>query len=126
MVAVEIWGCWLTEQNSTVILAVMRGLSAFAAALFCAVTAWLFPGIAKYEVTWKQALQNALVWITQKPLHTLGLLGLLALMLFAGLLAWLLVLPAVAAGSYLQAKLLNHAMGFKTEKPCHEEEIYYD
>lgn len=126
VVAVEIWGCWLTEQNSTLVLAAMRGLSAFAAALFCAVTAWLFPGIAKYEVTWKQALQNALVWTTRKPLHTLGLLVLLGLMLFAGLLAWLLILPATAVGTYLQAKLLNHAMGFKTEKPHHEEEIIYD
>lgn len=126
VVAVEIWGCWLTEQNSTVVLAVMRGLSAFSAALFCAVTAWVFPGIAKYEVTWKQALRNALVWTTQKPLHTLGLLGLLILMLFASYLAWLLILPAVAAGTYLQARILNHAMGFSVEKAHHEEEINYD
>lgn len=126
VVAVEIWGCWLTEQNSTTVLAVMRGLSTFSAALYCAVIAWLFPGIAKYEVTWKQALRNSLVWITRKPLHTLGLLGLLALMLFGSYLAWLSIPPAVAVGTYLQARILNHAMGFSVEKAHHEEEINYD
>lgn len=126
VVAVEVWGCWLTKQNSTMILAVMRGFSAFSAGLYCAVVAWLYPGIAMYEVTWKQALRNALVWITKKPLHTLGLLLLLALMLFASYLAWLLIFPAVALGTYLQAKLLNHAMGFTPEKSRQEEEIYYD
>lgn len=126
MVAVTIWGCWLTEQNSTTVLAVMRGLSAFSATLYCAVTAWLYPGIAMYQVTWKQALQNSLVWITKKPLHTLGLLLILAAMLFACYLAWLLIFPAVAAGTFLQAKLLNHAMGFSAAKPAPEEEIYYE
>lgn len=126
VVAVEIWGCWLTGQNSTMVLAAMRGFSAFAAALYCAVMAWLFPGIAMYNVTWKQALRNALVWITQKPLHTLGLLLILALILFASYLAWLLIFPAVAVGAYLQARILNHAMGFAVERAHHEEEIYYD
>ena len=126
VVAVEIWGCWLTEQNSTQVLAVMRGLSVFAATLYSAVVAWLFPGIARYHVTGKQALQNTLVWITKKPLHTLGLLAILALMVFACYLAWLLLIPAVALGSYLQAKILNHAMGFTAAKVHQEEEIYYE
>ena len=126
VVAVEIWGCWLTEQNSTMVLAVMRGLSVFSATLYCAVAAWIFPGIAMYEVTWKQALRNALVWITRKPLHTLGLLLILAAMLFCAYLAWLLIFPAVAVGTWLQAKILNHAMGFSVPKAHHEEEIYYD
>lgn len=126
VVAVEIWGCWLTEQNSTMVLAVMRGLSVFSATAYCAVAAWLFPGIAMYNVTWKQALQNALVWITKKPLHTLGLLLILAAMLFAGYLAWLLIFPAAAAGTYFQAKILNHAMGFTAAKAHHDEEIYYE
>lgn len=82
VVAVEIWGCWLTEQNSSMVLAVMRGLSLFSAALYGAVVSFVFPGIGRYHVTWKQALGNALVWVTKKPLITLGLLMILCAMAF--------------------------------------------
>lgn len=126
VVVVEVWGCWLTEQNSTMLLAMMRGMCLFSAVIYSGFVSYLFPGIGMYEVTWKQALRNSLYMMFKKPGYTLGLITLLGLMIALGFVFLPLLFVVIAVGTYCQAKLLNRAFGFSKGPENHEEEIWYE
>ena len=120
--------CFVLELESTILLSIMRGITLFTTIFYGCLLIYIFPGVARFYVTSKQAVSNALVWTVQNPGHTALLLLLLIGMLLAVYLAWFMAIPVVAAFIYFQAKLLNKVFGFIEEEEVistGEEEIHY-
>ena len=130
VVAADAFICWGFEMEQNIVLSIMQGLTIGCGLLYACVVLYVFAGISKYVVTWKQAIRNALVWTVKKPLHTVGLLVINAAIVFACYMAWIWAFPVVVALLYLQAMVINSAFGFKrmpSVKPNGgEEEIYYE
>lgn len=129
VVAADGYVCWGVEHEATTAVSIMRGLTIGCGLLYICALLYVFPGIARYVVTWKQAICNTLIWTVKKPLHTIAILILNALIALA---AYLLAFWAVFVAAlllYLQALVLRSVFGMKrvreTEARGGEEEIYY-
>lgn len=109
---------------------VIRGLTVFTTALYVSVFIYAFGGLARFHVTWKQAVQNAVIWTVRKGHWTLLLLLIAAAMILCVYLAWFFALPAVALGLFAQGRILNQVFGLQPEKIRDEnpgnEDIHYD
>lgn len=125
VVAVDIVVCFGFEMELTLMLAVMRGLTVFCTGLYVAMCVYTFSGIAVFQVTWKQALTNALFWTVKKLPATIGLLLIVGVMAFSVAVLWFFAFPVIGLGLYLQGKLLNKIFGLKAPVLHHEEEIDY-
>lgn len=125
VVAADIVVCWGFEMEATMVLSVMRGLTAFCTGLYLSMCIYMFAGMAVFCVTRKQAITNALQWTVKKLPATLGLLLLSAAMGLAIYILWFFAFPVVAFGLYWQAKLLRHVFELEEPKVHHEEEIDY-
>ena len=125
VVAVDIAVCFGFEMEPTLMLAVMRGLTVFCTGLYAAMFVYTFAGIAVFQVTWKQALTNALFWTMKKLPATLGLLLIVGAMAFSVAVLWFFAFPVIVLGLYLQGKLLNKVFGLEAPALHHEEEIDY-
>ena len=114
------------------ILYIMRGLTIFCVALYTLVFVYVFAGIAKFEVTLKQAFRNAMVFITKYPLRTLGILVFNAAIVLSLYLALIWALPVAILLLYLQECILNRVfndtLGIKRRKRKSKDggEIYYE
>ena len=118
--------CWGLDMEAVPALSVMQGLTVFCTGLYAAVSIYVFSGIAVYHVTWKQAISNALYWTMKKLPATLALLLLCVVMVAAVAVLWFFAFPVIAAGLYLQAKLLDSVLELPRVEPTHvDEEIYY-
>lgn len=125
VVAGDIVICWGFEMESTVMLAMMRGVTIFCTGLYLAMCIYIFSGIALYRVTWKQAVTNALQWTMKKLPATLGLLLLCLLMGIAIFVLWYFAFPFIALGLYLQAKILRRVFELELPEVHQDEEIDY-
>lgn len=128
IVFINIRICWGIEQQPGVMLSVMRGITAFCTAFYASMLVYLFSGISKFKVTVRQAMNNALLWTFRKLHWTVLLLGAWAAILFSIYLAWIWAFPVVAAGLYVQARILFKAFGFTIDKRVNpsDEVIDYD
>lgn len=125
VVAIDIVVCWGFEMESSIILAVMQGLTVFCTCLYTAMSIYIFAGIAVYRVTWKQAMMNALYWCFRKLPATIGLVLLTASMFISVVILWFFSIPVIMLCLYLQGKLLQKIFGLEPEPLYHEEEIEY-
>lgn len=125
VVAVDIVVCWGYEMEATLILAIMQGLTVFCICLYTAMSIYIFSGIAVYNVTWKQAIANALYWCFKKLPATAGLVLLAVAMAASIVILWYFAIPVIVLGLYLQGKLLLKVFGLEPEPLHHEEEIEY-
>ena len=127
VVGADIVVCFGFEmEQQTMILAVMRGLTIFCTGLYVAMATYIFAGIAMYQVTWKQAITNALQWTMKKLPGTLLILLIAAVMAFSVVVLWYFAFAVIAAGLYYQAKVLRKVFGLEEDTVHHEEEIDYD
>lgn len=120
--------CFVLELEGTILLGIMRGITLFTTIFYGCLLIYIFPGVARFYVTSKQAFSNALVWTVQNPGYTALLLLLLIIMLLAAYLAWFMAIPVVAACIYYQARLLNKVFGLEeteVEVSAGEEKIQY-
>lgn len=120
--------CFILGIENTMLLAIMRGVTVFTTLFYGCLLIYIFPGIARFYVTGKQAISNALVWTIQNPGYTALLLLTLVGMLLSAYLAWFMAFPVIAAGLFIQAKILNKVFGFNEEEDIistGEEEIAY-
>lgn len=108
--------CWGMAQAPEIMLSVMRGLTVFCACFYVSMLVYILAGISKFVVTWRQALNNALVWSFRKLHWTILLIVVWALILFCIWLAWVWAFPFVAAGLYIQANVLFKAFGFTIDR----------
>ena len=106
----DIYACWGRGLAASPLLAAMRGLTVFALAVWLAFLTYLCAGTARYIVTTRQALHNALYWTIGHPLLTLGIVLLWAVMALAVWVVWFYAFVVIAAGLYGQALLLRRAM----------------
>ena len=125
VVVVDIAVCWGFEMESSIILAVMQGLTVFCTCLYTAMSIYIFAGIAVYRVTWKQAISNALYWSFKRLPGTAGLVLLSAAMAVSLVILWFFSIPVIMLCLYLQGKLLQKIFGLEPEPLYHEEEIEY-
>ena len=125
VVAGNIIACWGFEMEATMVLSVMRGLTIFCTALYTAMSIYIFAGIAVYQVTWKQAVSNALIFAMQHLPGTLGLLLLSAVMVASVFVLWFFAFPVIVICLYQQGKLLRRIFGLVEPEEHHEEEIKY-
>lgn len=126
VVGADIVVCFGFETEQTMILAVMRGLTIFCTGLYAAMVTYIFAGIAMYQVTWKQAVTNALQWTMKKLPGTLLILLLAGAMVFSIAVLWYFAFPVIAAALYYQAKVLRKVFGLEVPAPLHhDEEIDY-
>ena len=125
VVAVDIVVCWGFEMESSLILAVMQGLTVFCTCLYTAMSIYIFAGLAVYRVTWKQALTNALYWCFRKLPSTAGLVLLTTAMFVSVVILWFFSFPVIVLCLYLQGKLLQKIFELEPEPLHHEEEIEY-
>lgn len=130
VVAADVFVCWGFKMEQNIVLSIMQGVTIGCGLLYFGVLLYVFAGIAKYVVTWKQAIRNAMLWMVKKPLHTIGILVINAAILFSCYLAWFWAFPVVVLLLYLQAMVINSAFGIKRIKAPKpnggEEEIYYE
>ena len=125
IVAADIVACWGFEMEATMVLSVMRGLTVFATILYICLCVYVFSGIAVYQVTWKQAIANALFWTVKKVPETLGIILLCAAEVLSVVVLWFFALPVIALCLYLQGKLLRRVFELKVTPVHYEEEIDY-
>lgn len=125
VVAGNITACWGFEMEATMILAVMRGLTIFCTALYTAMSIYIFAGIAVFQVTWKQAVSNALIFAMQHLPGTLGLVLLSAVMVASVFVLWYFAFPVFVICLYQQGKLLRRIFGLIEPEEHHDEEINY-
>ena len=113
------------EQVNNV-LYVMRGITVFCVVLYTLMLTYTFAGVAKFEVTWKQALRNALLFLVKFPLCSLGILVLNAAVAISLYLAFIWALPVVMVLVYLQELILlyvfNKTLGIKRERTVRKKE----
>lgn len=130
VVVADVIICFGFEMASVnTMLYAMRGITVFCVALYTLMSIYAFAGLAKFEVTWKQALKNALIFTTKFPLCSLGLLILGGASLFCLYLGWIWALPVVILLTYLQELILSHifnkTLGIKRGKMARKEEPQY-
>lgn len=130
VVAADVIICFgynMAQESS--VLYVMRGLTLFCVALYTLMFHYTFAGIAKFQVTWKQALRNALLFITKSPLGSVGVLLLSAAAAISLYLGLIWALPVAMILVYLRELILrsvfDKTLGIKREKPAHREEATY-
>lgn len=130
VVAVDVMICFgfeMEQENS--MLYIMRGITLFCVALYILMFHYTFAGVAKFRVTWKQALRNALVCITKYPAGAAGVLLLSAATVVCWYLGLIWALPAVMLLVYLRELVLRNVfhkvLGIKREKPAHREKSQY-
>ena len=124
------FGFEMKEVNQ--VLFFMRGITVFCVCLYTAMIVYTFAGVAKFEVTWKQALRNAIVFIMKFPLATLGILVTSAAILLSAWFGFIWALPVIFVLQYLQTLILNavfnKTLGIKKEKKqkSKEESAFYE
>lgn len=132
VVAADIMICFgfdMAQENA--MLYAMRGITVFCVALYTMMFHYTFAGVAKFQVTWKQALRNALMFITKYPLRSLGIFLLTAAEAFSFYMGLIWALPVVIILVYLQEMMLrdvfHKTLGTKRSKAtvC-DETIYYE
>ena len=112
----DIGVCFILQHEPSDILSIMQGVTVFCTALYLSMLVYAFAGLARYVVTFRQVFRNALIWTVKKAHWTLVLLVLWAALIFSVYLAWIWAFPAVALLLYLQAMVLNQALGFAPPK----------
>ena len=94
--------------------------------LYTLMLTYTFAGVAQFEVTWKQALRNALLFLVMFPLCSLGILVLNAAVAISLYLAFIWALPVVMVLVYLQELILlyvfNKTLGIKRERTVRKKE----
>ena len=125
VVVTDIVVCFGFAMEQTMVLAVMRGLTVFCAALYGSMWIYIFAGIAVFQVNGKQAITNALQWTMKKLPITAGLLLTVAVMVFSVAVMWYFAFPVIAGGLYLQGKLLRKAFELQVPTVHVDEEIDY-
>ena len=123
------FGYVMEQVNS--ILYIMRGVTIFCVVLYTSMFQYTFAGLAKFEVTWKQALRNALWFMTKAPLYSMGIFVLTVAAAFCLYIGLIWALPVVMVLVYLQELMILHVfdkiLGTKRSKStvC-DETIYYE
>ena len=122
--------CFVIGQPQGPLLSIMRGLTVFTTAMYLSMFIYVFAGLSRFRVTFKQALSNAFIW-TLKNFHwTLCLLAITLFITLCVYLTWFWAFGAVALGLYVQARILNRVFGLKPEKLGNDmsdnQEIPYD
>ena len=124
------FGFEMKEVNQ--VLFSMRGITVFCVCLYTAMLVYTFAGVAKFEVTWKQALRNAIVFVMKFPLATLGILVTSGAILVCVWMTFIWGLPVIFVLQYLQTLILNSVfnktLGIKKEKKqqSKEESAFYE
>lgn len=124
------FGFEMKEVNQ--VLFFMRGITVFCVCLYTAMLVYTFAGVAKFEVTWKQALRNAIVFVMKFPLATLGILVTSGAILVCVWMTFIWGLPVIFVLQYLQTLILNSVfnktLGIKKEKKqqSKEESAFYE
>lgn len=115
VVYLDVYACWGRGMAPSAALSCLKGLTVFALAVYLAFVSYAFAGTARYIVTLRQALHNALYWIIAHPILTLGVVVLWAVMALAVWIVWFYGFFVAAACLYGQARLMRRAM-FGQEK----------
>ena len=116
VVFVNIRICWGIGLEMSGMLSAMRGITTFCTCFYLSMLVYVFAGVSKFQVTFRQALNNALIWTFRKLHWTILLLIVWTGILLSIYLAWIWAFPFVAAGLYLQANVLFKAFGLTADK----------
>lgn len=132
VVAVDVVICFgfnMEQENG--MLYAMRGITIFCVLFYTMMFHYTFAGVAKFHVTWKQALRNALLFITKFPIKSFGICLLTAAAAFCLYMGLIWALPVAMILVYLQTLLLrsvfDKTLGINREKPaCQDNGQYYE
>lgn len=102
----DIVACIIYPKNDG-FLSVIEGITVFSAIFFILMFTYTFAIIARYVVTWKQALRNALYLITKYPPTAILVLIINAAHIFCYALALLMALPITPILLFFQEALIN-------------------
>lgn len=130
VVAADVYICFgFTMEQENGILYAMRGIAVFCVALYTLMFHYTFAGVAKFKVTWRQSLRNALLLIGKFPVHALGMLLLSAAAAISLYLGLIWALPVVMLLVYLQELILRNVfdkiLGIKREKTAYKNDAPY-
>lgn len=108
------------QEDIGVLLSAMKGITLFFVISFILMFTYTFAIIARYIVTWKQALRNALYLIIKYPLTAILVLVINVAHIFCYLVVLLLALPVSPFLFFFQESLINRIInkeqGVKKEK----------
>lgn len=119
---IDIYACMIYpgEEDYSAFLSAMKGITLFFGISFILMFNYTFAIIARYIVTWKQALRNALYLITKYPLTAIFVLLINVVHMFCYYLVLILALPATPIFLFFQEalinRLINKEQGIKKEK----------
>lgn len=118
----DILAC-VSYQGTSSFGSVMDGITVFFAVIFVLMLNYTYAVIARYIVTWQQALRNALYLITKYPMTAISVLAVNAAHLFCYWLVFpgvVLALPITPFLLFFQEalinRLINKEQGVKKEK----------
>ncbi len=120
VLGLNIWICWGWAQEETTFVTILRLLTGGLCVLWACIATYMFAGIARFEVTLKQAVINALLFTGRNLIWTLALIAITAVIVLFCLGASILALPLMMVGLYVQGVLYNKV--FKPYIPTEEEE----
>ena len=118
----DIYACMIYpgEEDYSAFLSAMKGATVFFCVSYVLMFTYTFAIIARYVVTWKQALRNALYLITKYPLTAIIVLVIGVAHVFCYWLVLILALPATPIFLFIQEalinRLINKEQGIKKEK----------
>ncbi len=113
IVAADIYICWVMDVESSAVLSAMRGLTIAATFMYLSVISYIFAGIARYEVTFRQAYTNAIILMAKNVGKSVAIVLMNALIIFSIYIGWFLAIPLVALLLYWQGVMLSRALGFE-------------
>ena len=130
VVAADIMICFgFDMEQENAMLYAMRGITVFCVVFYTLMSHYTFAGVAKFKVTWKQALRNALLFLTKYPLRSLAIFLLTAAEAFCLYMGLIWALPVVIVLVYVQELILrsvfDKTLGIKREQPTYEDNQQY-
>lgn len=130
VVAADIMICFgFDMEQENAMLYAMRGITVFCVVFYTLMFHYTFAGVVKFQVTWKQALRNSLLFITKYPMRSLGIFLLSAAAAFSLYMGLIWALPAVIVLVCLQEMILRDvfrkSLGIKREKPARKDKAQY-
>lgn len=120
VLGLNIWICWGWAQEENTFVTILRLITGGLCVLWACIATYMFAGIARFEVTLKQAVINALLFTGRNLVWTLALIAITAVILLLCLGASILALPVMMVGLYVQGVIYNQV--FKPYIPKEEPE----
>lgn len=130
IVVCDIWICFGFRHEPSLVVSAMKGITVACTALYFAWGSFLLPGVAQFQVTNRQAMRNAAVWMVKNPRFALAMVATKVFTAVACWAFWYICFPAICIVAYLDARICNRVFGVRQlpnkQMERKNQEVYYE